>query len=213
MKKKRIISALLICVASFMLLGCEAKDSNTKEKADNQTETSNNKAQENETTKDESTKKNDNDKTKSEDIISKDKNNDNTKNSSGEKSAEKFYGTWTISKDLTTSKQITTYSSDDIKSIIGQKLIFSKEKATAFGESTDTLKQTIESPVYKKNVISKAKFEEEWKITFKDLGIQGDSITEVNVSNSKGENTCDFLIVDDNTLILSGGGVFLQLKK
>ncbi|NOW10118.1 chromatin remodeling complex protein RSC6 [Clostridium saccharobutylicum] len=141
MKKKRIISALLICVFSFMLLGCEAKDANTKENADNQTETSNNKAQENETTKDESTKKNDNDKTKSEDIISKDKNNDNTKNSSEEKSAEKFYGTWIISKDLTTSKQITTYSSNDIKSIIGQKLIFSKEKATAFGESIDTLKQ------------------------------------------------------------------------
>lgn len=213
MKKKRIISALLICVVSFMLLGCEAKDANTKENADNQTETSNDKVQENETTKDESTNKNDNDKTKSKDIISKDKNNDNTKNSSEEKASEKFYGTWTISKDLTTSKQITTYSSDDIKSIIGQKLIFSKEKSTAFGESIDTLKQTIQNPIYKKNVISKARFEEEWKITFKDLGIQGDSVTEVNVSSSKGESTCDFLIVDDNTLILTGGGVFLQLKK
>ncbi|NOW10119.1 hypothetical protein DFH84_002008 [Clostridium saccharobutylicum] len=45
------------------------------------------------------------------------------------------------------------------------------------------------------------------------MGIQGNSVTEVNVSSSKGENTCDFLIVDDNTLVLSGGGVFLQLKK
>lgn len=35
MKKKRIILVLLICVVSFMLLGCEVKDLNIKEKVDN----------------------------------------------------------------------------------------------------------------------------------------------------------------------------------
>ncbi|MBC8059624.1 MAG: hypothetical protein H7Y18_03055 [Clostridiaceae bacterium] len=44
------------------------------------------------------------------------------------------------------------------------------------------------------------------------LGLKADSISEITVSDSKG-NGCTFLIKDNNTLIIIGGGTFFELAR
>src|SRR6266511_5421171 len=46
---------------------------------------------------------------------------------------ETFYGQWVIKKMIAYGR-VGTWGSDDITKILGKKLIFSKEKASCFGE-------------------------------------------------------------------------------
>lgn len=49
-------------------------------------------------------------------------------------------------------------------------------------------------------------------MTFDKLGIMADSISEITVSDSNG-NGCTFLVKDNNTLIMYGGGTYFELIK
>lgn len=122
---------------------------------------------------------------------------------------ETFYGQWQIEKVLAFGP-VGTYSNDDIKTIIGKKLAFSKESASCFGDQVDILNNIALNPVYKKSVNLKSDFESSNRMTFEKLGINGDSITEIDAVDAKG-NGCTFFIKDDNTLILFGGGVYFEL--
>jgi hypothetical protein len=124
---------------------------------------------------------------------------------------ETFYGQWEIKKVLAYGP-VGTYSNDDIKTIIGKKLTFSKESASCFGDQVDSLNNTAINPVYKKSVIFKNDFESSNRMTFDKLGIKEDSITEIDAVDAKG-NGCTFFIKDNNTLILFGGGVYFELNK
>lgn len=205
MKKEKVIKKILIFLLSCILIGCGNTTFNDKKNSYKQT-ISNEEDKENQ-------KVDDNDLNK--ENITAGKNNVIESNNKNENilEDEKFFGTWTISKNLTTASQITTYDSNDINSIIGRAVSFSKDGATAFGESPKDLDNVIENPVYEKKTISKSEFEESWHTTFKDLSINKDYIIEVKVSSSNSQSTCDFLIKDDNTLIIYGGGVLLEMKK
>lgn len=124
---------------------------------------------------------------------------------------ETYYGQWQINKQLA-SAPASTYSSDDIKTLIGKKSTFSKESATCFGDKISDLNNTAVNPTYKKSVISKNDFETNNRVTFDKLGIKGDTITKVDVTDTKG-NGCTFFIKDNNTLILFGGGEYFELSK
>lgn len=135
-----------------------------------------------------------------------------TDNSKDKKVVEEpFYGQWKIEKVLALGP-VGTYSNDDIKNIVGKKLTFSKESASCFGDQVDSLNKTALNPVYKKSVKLKSDFESSNRITFDKLGIKGDSITEIDAVDAKG-NGCTFFIKDNNTLILFGGGVYFELNK
>lgn len=128
-------------------------------------------------------------------------------------SKEIFWGQWVIKKQLAYG-HVRTFSSDDIKCMIGKKLSFSKEKASCFGEQVSDLNNMVDNPIYKKSVVSKSDFESGTRnyVTFDKLGIKSNSITEVNVNDSKGKG-CLFYIKDNNSLILYGGGVYFQLDR
>ncbi|MFL0268096.1 hypothetical protein [Candidatus Clostridium radicumherbarum] len=133
-----------------------------------------------------------------------------TDNSKDIKVAEEtFYGHWQIEKVLAYGP-VGTYSNDDIKTIIGKELTFSKDSASCFGDQVDSLNNTALNPVYKKSVIFKNDFESSNRMTFDKLGIKGDSITEIDAADAKG-NGCTFFIKDNNTLILFGGGAYFEL--
>jgi len=139
-------------------------------------------------------------------------NNSTVKKPADKKAVEEPYiGQWQIVKELAFAPA-STYSNDDIKAIIGKKLTLSKESATCFGDKAEYLNNKAVNPDYKKTVISKEDFEMNNRVTFDKLGITGDSITQIDAADAKG-NGATFFIKDNNTLILSGGGVFFELKR
>lgn len=124
---------------------------------------------------------------------------------------EIFFGQWVIKKQVAYGP-VGTFNSDDIKGMIGKNLSFSREKASCFGDQVSNLSDIAKNPVYKESIISKSDFETDNRITFDKLGIKSDSITQVIINDSKG-NGCLFFIKDINTLILFGGGVYLELDR
>jgi hypothetical protein len=124
---------------------------------------------------------------------------------------EPYLGQWQIKKELAFAPA-STYSNDDIKAMIGKKLTFSKESATCFGDNIEYLNNTAVNPTYKKTVISKTDFQTNNRVTFERLGITGDSITQIDAADAEG-NGSTFFIKDNNTLILSGGGVYFELTR
>lgn len=126
---------------------------------------------------------------------------------------EIFYGQWVIKK-LLAYGSVGTYSKEDIKSIIGRKLSFSKEKASCFGDQVKYIDDVVINPIYKKTDISRIDFSTDYRkrLTFDDLGIKSDSVSQINVADSKG-NGCVFFIKDNDTLILQGGGAFFELTR
>lgn len=123
---------------------------------------------------------------------------------------EVFYGNWVIKQVL--AYGLGTYSTEDTKQLLGKSLLFSEDKANNFGDQASDITKVATNPVYKKNVISKIDFLTNYRMTFEKLGIKADSITEITVSDSKGI-VCVFLVKDDNTLILIGGGTYFELVR
>jgi hypothetical protein len=124
---------------------------------------------------------------------------------------ETILGQWIIKKSLASSK-VGTYSNDDIKKMLGRNLNFSKEKSSCFGDTLSYLDKVIDKPIYKKTVISKTDFEKDTNIMFKTLGLEGDSVTQFSVYDN--ENIiCSFFVKDVDTLILYGGGEYLELAR
>lgn len=126
---------------------------------------------------------------------------------------EIFYGQWVIKK-LLAYGPVGTYGNEDIKNIVGRKLNFSKEKASCFGDQIKYIDNIAINPIYKQTDISKNDFATDYRnrLTFDNLGIKSDSITQIDVSDSKG-NGCVFFIKDNDTLILQGGGAFFELTR
>jgi len=136
----------------------------------------------------------------------------NSDNSTDSKEIEKtYFGQWQIVKELAFGP-VSTYSSDEIKNLIGKRLTFSKESATCFGDNVEYLSKIAINPNYRRTVISKKDFEENYGVTFEMLGITRDSIIRIDASDAM-ENGSTFFIKDNDTLILSGGGVFFELKR
>jgi bla regulator protein BlaR1 len=124
---------------------------------------------------------------------------------------EAFYGQWVIKQVLAYGPS-GTYSTEDAKGLVGKSLSFSADKATCFGDDPSAITKVASKPVYKKAVIINSDFTANYRMTFDKLGIKGDSIKEITVSDSKGA-VCTFLIKDDNTLILVGGGTYFELVR
>lgn len=224
MKKKIIIPVLII--ASIFLVGCGKED--VKDDSSNKTETTqasssdadvkaDAKADVKEEVKDEKTEAKANSEEKNKDVTSNSKketkDSKSTSKETENKSKEIFFGNWVIAKHVANDK-VQAFSESDIKNMIGKTLSFSKEKATSFKDKASDLNKVVNNPIYKKRVISKKDFESSTReyVTFEKLGIKGDKVTEITANDSK-NTCCSFYIKDNNTLILSGGGIYLQLNR
>jgi len=140
-------------------------------------------------------------------------NNDagNESSTEGEASEVSYYGQWKINKAVAFAP-VGTYSTEDIEGILTREVTFTETSATGFGDSLDYLDTTINNPTYTETTVSKADFEENYRVTFEQLGLTGDSVVEVVASDEK-DNRSIFFIKDENTLLLYGGGAFLELVR
>lgn len=118
-----------------------------------------------------------------------------------------FYGKWKISKEIAYSK---VYSEEESRGMIGKKIEFGKDCMIYNDE-----KNEIEN--YIVNDISKSEFEESERTLLDDLGIQGDTITqvEIQIRLSNGNLAIDgyFYIKDEEHLIYPVGGVFFEMTR
>ncbi|MDF2537971.1 MAG: peptidase BlaR1 [Herbinix sp.] len=122
-----------------------------------------------------------------------------------------YYGDWVISQVLAYGSA-GTYSSEEAESLIGTSLSFTKDKASCFGDQASALDIEVSNPVYSENVITNSDMVNNYRMNFEKLGITTESVTEVSVADTQG-NACSFLVKDDNTLILVGGGTYFELTR
>jgi hypothetical protein len=127
---------------------------------------------------------------------------------------ETFFGQWTI-KRMIAHGRVTTWGGDDIDKILGRTMTYSAEKASCFGERPEDLDDVAVDPVYLKSVQTKSEFEKTWngRITFEKLGIMSDTVQCIRFNDSRGNHGGGFMIKDDDTLIVYGGGVYFKLSR
>lgn len=124
---------------------------------------------------------------------------------------EAFFGDWVINQVMAYGS-VGTYSKESAEGLIGKSMSFSSGSATCFGDDAALIDQTISNPSYEKSEISSSDFITEYRMTFEKLGISSDSVTIVNATDAEG-NGCTFLVKDDNTLIVIGGGTYFELVR
>jgi bla regulator protein BlaR1 len=122
-----------------------------------------------------------------------------------------YYGDWKINKVLAFGSA-GTYSREDADALIGKVLSFSADKATNFGDSAAVLEAVSSEPVYAETVLTREDFVSNYRMTFDKLGIDTDAVSQVSVTDADGA-VCTFLVIDENTLILSGGGTYFELVR
>ena len=122
--------------------------------------------------------------------------------------SESYYGEWIINQ--VQAYGVGTYSSEDAESLLGKSLTFTANKASYFGDQPSDIEKVATNPIYTKRILSESDFVAEYRIPFDLLGIKAPTITEINVSDSNGP-VATFLIKDDNTLIIAGGGTYFEL--
>lgn len=128
-----------------------------------------------------------------------------------EDSQATYYGDWTISKVLAYG-QSGTYSKEDAEGLIGKEMSFSADSATCFGDQASYIDNTAKSPNYSATEYTSSDFVSYYRMGFDLLGLTGDVVTEISAKDSKG-NGCTFLIKDENTLIVVGGGTYFELVR
>ncbi|MDP4176810.1 MAG: hypothetical protein Q8900_00530 [Bacillota bacterium] len=119
-----------------------------------------------------------------------------------------FFGNWEVKGVIGYAK---VFSEDDGKDVEGKKLTFSGESASSNGD-------ICKNPIYKVTQIDKYDFESGYGINkFRDLGINGNSISEVLVSKEDGKewegSGAFFYVKDENTLIIDAGGRFYEVVR
>lgn len=189
-------------------ISTEATD--TEDNTTNNNTNSSEKNTDNNTKKESTTNKVNSNKNNSNNNTAINKNSEN--NPTEVQNEESFYGQWVI-ENVVGSGKVGTYSDDDIKKIVGKKLNFSKEQSSCFGDDVSYLNDTIKNPTYKKSVITSDDFLSNWLVPLSTLSINSNTVTEIEVNDSKNLPACTFFIKDNDTLILYGGGTFFQLKK
>ena len=124
---------------------------------------------------------------------------------------QSFFGNWVISKVIAYGP-VGTYSKEEAQLLIGKSMSFSKKSATCFGEDASYINDTVKNPTYEVTTMNKEDYMSYYRMSFELLGIKGDSVKEVTVSGSEG-NGCVFLVKNENSLIVIGGGVYFELLR
>jgi hypothetical protein len=121
-----------------------------------------------------------------------------------------YFGEWVINQVL--AYGVGTYSTEDAESLIGKSLSYTEDQANFFTDELTDIEKIAKNPVYTETISSESDFIVNYRMSFDNLGIEADSITEINVTDSNGY-VCTFFMKDDNTLILVGGGTYFELVR
>lgn len=134
---------------------------------------------------------------------------DTQASSSPVEKAKFYYGTWIIKKYVPTTN-VSSLSEKNINDYIGQKIVVNENQIV-------TNQGTIENPIFEEKMLTNTEFFNDRKVQFSSLGINGDTVTQVEVSNYKHETGdgigSDFFRTDDNKTYTQIGGSFFELGK
>lgn len=123
-------------------------------------------------------------------------------------SSKSYYGTWTVQKVL--AYGIGTYSRDDAERLMGKSLSFSADEADLFADQPSDTPSVIYGPEYREATMSDDDFQTNYKMSFDTLGIQADSVTEVQITGADGMSGV-LLVKSSDTIILAAGGTYFEL--
>jgi hypothetical protein len=129
-----------------------------------------------------------------------------TSDNSGSSYYESLYGTWTITNHIPSN--INTTLSDSIISLcIGQKFTIEKDEITS-------IYGTISNPTIKEEIMTASDFSHTYNDTFKNLGISGDKVKYIKITQpEKNNHSVTILIADDGKVYALLGGALFELKK
>ncbi len=128
-----------------------------------------------------------------------------------EKEGESYYGDWVI-KGVAAYGAAGTYSKEDTKALIGKGMSFTESSASCFGDEATYIKKIAKKPVYTSTELTAKEFAANYNMTFDQLGITQKNVTQVTAADADG-NGCTFLVIDENKLIVIGGGTFFELER
>lgn len=113
-----------------------------------------------------------------------------------------LYGTWTVTRHVPSTIK-TTLSDSIISLCIGQKFTIEENKISS-------LFLTISDPVIKEGTITASDFSNKYNDTFKNLGISGNEVKYVNISEKdKSDHSATiFISSDGKTYALLSGALF-----
>lgn len=112
-----------------------------------------------------------------------------------------YFGTWKVTAYYIPG--ISAMSSEDAEGYIGKTCEYSEDVFNGDGEVTD-------GPDYQEFECSAADFSASYKgAAFESVGIAGDSVKQVNVSNSY-DFGCNFYVKDANTILITQDGAFFE---
>lgn len=141
-------------------------------------------------------------------------NNDSTKkptdpstsDSSSSSYYESLYGTWTVTKHIPSNIR-TTLSDSIISFCIGQKFTIEKDKITS-------IYGTISNPTIKEEIMTASDFSHIYNDTFKNLGISGDKVKYIKITQPEKDNhSVTIFLADDGKVYALVGGALFELKK
>lgn len=128
--------------------------------------------------------------------------------SSGEE-AKFYYGTWIIKKYMPTTN-VSSLSEKDINGYIGQKI-------TIDGKQIVTNQGTIENPIFEEKALTSSDLLDGWRVQFSSLGIIGNTVTHVEVTNYNHETSNglgeELFFTNNNKVYTDIGGCFFELVK
>lgn len=123
-----------------------------------------------------------------------------------------YYGQWLVTEVLAYGA-VGTYSSEDAEKLIGQSLSLSDQEANIINDQPSEWTSKIENPEYQENTITSEDFLLNYQMSFDNLGITTDSVTEVVIAGSDEAAGCTLLMKDNHTIIIIAGGTYFQLMK
>ncbi len=126
--------------------------------------------------------------------------------------ANEYFGQWTVEKVLAYG-QVGTYSSEDAEKLVGKSLSFSDTEAVIINDQPAASPVALNSPEYEEGSLSASDFTANFNMTFAQLDISADTVTEVVVSGAEAVGGCSLFLKDSDTMILIAGGTYFQLAR
>ncbi|MDR3594567.1 hypothetical protein [Clostridium sp.] len=117
-----------------------------------------------------------------------------------------LYGTWSVTKHI--PSKIKTNLSDSVISLcINQKFTIEKDKITS-------LLGTINNPVISEGTITASDFSNKYNDTLKNLGIPGDTLKYINITETdKGNHSVTIFIANDGKVYALLSGALFELER
>jgi len=123
--------------------------------------------------------------------------------------AKFYYGTWIIKKYMPTTN-VSSLSEKNINDYIGQKIVVGENQIV-------TNQGTIRNPIFEEKALTSNDLFDGWRVQFSSLGIIGNTVTHVEVTNYNHETGnglgAELFFTNNNKVYTDIGGCFFELGK